>query len=184
MKDFGKKLKKLMFDFGITQEDLANKLKLDQSYISKLQAGKRTPTIKTLEQFADFFKVPINFFLQNSNNTITGNNNAIGNQNNIGSTDTTIRTKLLSLANSFYSDNQVVRVITTKKQKPIRFLNIKNSCLIAPRANMLIEDYEEISAKEFYDRFNQKVSAQKVLLALYLGRDTDEKNGFNCGGDL
>lgn len=180
MKDFGKKLKRLMFEANVNQEDLAKHLNLDQSYISKLQKERRKPSLKKLEEIAKYFKVPINFFLENSNNTQTGNNNIIGNRSNISQVkETAIRSKLLALSNMYYEENKIVKVIKSKNTKtPINLLNYKNSSLIPANANMLIDDFENITAKEFENRFKEKISAKKVLLALYSGKDSKKTKGF------
>lgn len=169
MQNFGEKLKKLMFEFNVTQEDLARELGLDQSYISKLKLGKRNPSLKKLEMFAEYFKVPLNFFLQNSGNTQSGNNNIIGNQNTIIPQQQN-KTSLMRVVN-MCDENTVVKVVIAKKKNlHISSLNYKNAKLVFMKATMLIDDFEEISAKEFNERFKQEVSKEKsVLLILTSG---------------
>lgn len=164
MQNFGEKLKRLMFEFNVTQEDLARELGLDQSYISKLKLGKRNPSLKKLEMFAEYF-----IFIQNSGNTQSGNNNIIGNQNTIIPQQQN-KTSLMRVVN-MCDENTVVKVVIAKKKNlHISSLNYKNAKLVFMKATMLIDDFEEISAKEFNERFKQEVSKEKsVLLILTSG---------------
>lgn len=51
---------------GLSQQELANKLKISRSTIGMYETGKREPDLETLEALADFYNVDMN--------TLTGNN--------------------------------------------------------------------------------------------------------------
>ncbi len=44
---------------GWTQEELAKRLKVDQSYVTLLEQGKRTPSLATLRRLAKALGVPL-----------------------------------------------------------------------------------------------------------------------------
>lgn len=57
---FSKELKKLRKKCGLTQQELADELKLAKSTISMYENGKREPDFETEELIADYFNVDIN----------------------------------------------------------------------------------------------------------------------------
>ena len=54
------KLRSLREDRGLTQEELANMAGLPQSHISRLEAGRHSPSMKTLQKLASALKVDVN----------------------------------------------------------------------------------------------------------------------------
>ena len=54
---FGKRLKTLRKDRKMTQEELADKLGLHNSYIGLLERGERIPSLLTLDKIARYFGV-------------------------------------------------------------------------------------------------------------------------------
>lgn len=54
-----KALKLLRELHSINQVSLGDTLDLSPSYISDLEAGKRTPSLEVLESYSDFFMVPL-----------------------------------------------------------------------------------------------------------------------------
>jgi len=62
---FGEKIDLLCKNKGILNKDLANSLNITTQYLSKLKNGHDTPSNKLLKQIADFFDVPISYFLDN-----------------------------------------------------------------------------------------------------------------------
>ncbi len=50
-------LKKLRADAGLSQEDLAAKAGLHRTYVSQLERGLKSPTLKTIEKMAKVFKI-------------------------------------------------------------------------------------------------------------------------------
>jgi transcriptional regulator with XRE-family HTH domain len=64
-KDFRKELKKLgnhlqnlSKQAGFTQERMAELIGIDSNYLSKIECGMRSPTLKTLMKFAKALKIP------------------------------------------------------------------------------------------------------------------------------
>ena len=58
-----KKLKKARLEIGLKQEDVAEKLKKPQSYVSKIERGERRIDIAELQELAKIYKKEINFFV-------------------------------------------------------------------------------------------------------------------------
>jgi len=58
-----KKLENTRINIGYTQNEVAEKLKKSQSYISKVEAGQQRIDIIELSLFAKLYKKPVNFFL-------------------------------------------------------------------------------------------------------------------------
>lgn len=56
---FGKNLKFLRTQQNISQEEFADKTKLDRTYISGLERGKRNPSFLTLIKLAQTLKIPV-----------------------------------------------------------------------------------------------------------------------------
>ncbi len=44
---------------NMTQQELATKLGISDSYLSQIESGKRTPTLDTIRSFSDYFKIPV-----------------------------------------------------------------------------------------------------------------------------
>lgn len=59
----GAKLKKLRKEKGITQDKLSEKLDLSPRYIGKIEAGMIKPSMDTFRKLADFFQVPIEYLV-------------------------------------------------------------------------------------------------------------------------
>lgn len=60
---FGEKIKILRTDKGITQEDLAEKLYVSRTAVSKWEAGRGYPNIESLKAIARFFSVTVDDLL-------------------------------------------------------------------------------------------------------------------------
>lgn len=56
---FGKKLKKLREDRGLTQEALALAIDVDKSYIRRIEREERNPNLKVIISIANDLNVPI-----------------------------------------------------------------------------------------------------------------------------
>ena len=63
MATFAERLKTERKNNNINQTQLAEKLYLDRSSISKYESGKQIPETPTLEKLADFFDVSIDYLL-------------------------------------------------------------------------------------------------------------------------
>ncbi|MBU0723107.1 helix-turn-helix domain-containing protein [Patescibacteria group bacterium] len=57
------KLKRARIEVGLKQEEVAEKLKKPQSYISKIERGERRIDIAELQDLAKIYKKEINFFV-------------------------------------------------------------------------------------------------------------------------
>lgn len=66
MRRVGEMIKKLRSERGLTQEDVAIGVEVGKSAISMYESGQRSPTFETLEALADFFNVPMAFFLEDT----------------------------------------------------------------------------------------------------------------------
>jgi transcriptional regulator with XRE-family HTH domain len=65
-KSFGKKLKKLRLERGLSQESLAHSADLDRTYIPSIEKGERNVSITVLEKLAKALKISIkDFFDEN-----------------------------------------------------------------------------------------------------------------------
>lgn len=69
-KTFSKKLKKIMLEKELTQNDLAKLIGLDQSRISKWLTGVRNPSTTNLQKLASALKVSVNDLLSDDTPTI------------------------------------------------------------------------------------------------------------------
>ena len=61
-KTFLTKLKKARHDSGLTQVDVAKKLRKKQSYISKCESGERRVDVAELKEFSRIYRKPIAYF--------------------------------------------------------------------------------------------------------------------------
>ncbi len=61
-KSFGKKLKKLRLERGLSQESLALSADLDRTYIPSIEKGERNISITVLEKLAKALKISIKEF--------------------------------------------------------------------------------------------------------------------------
>ena len=57
------RLRQARIEAGLTQVEVAIKLKTVQSYVSKVETGERRIDIIELKKFADLYKKNINYFL-------------------------------------------------------------------------------------------------------------------------
>lgn len=61
-KKFGKKLKELRLEKGLSQEKLAYEADLDRTYIPSIEKGERNVSITVIEKLAKALKTPIKDF--------------------------------------------------------------------------------------------------------------------------
>lgn len=69
MGSFQSVLKSLRKCFGLTQDELANKLDVSRSTIGMYENGSREPDYETLEAIADFFNVDTDYLLGRTTKT-------------------------------------------------------------------------------------------------------------------
>jgi len=60
----GQRLRKLREDAGLSQRGLAEKVKLEQAFISRLETGQSEPCLGTLCELADAFDLTVSQFLK------------------------------------------------------------------------------------------------------------------------
>lgn len=77
-KELVQKIKIFMLQHGISQRDLAKKLKLTPAAVSKFLTGDSSMRTDTLQKIANALGTDSNYFFAD----VKGNGNAIGNNNN------------------------------------------------------------------------------------------------------
>lgn len=63
-KEIIERLKEARIEAGLSQKEVADKLKKSQSYISKIEAGEQRIDILEMKKFADLYKRPLNYFMK------------------------------------------------------------------------------------------------------------------------
>ncbi len=66
-KDYKKvieQLKTTRIEIGFTQQEVANKLKRPQSFVSKIESGERRLDVAEIKEFSAIYKKPIDYFLK------------------------------------------------------------------------------------------------------------------------
>lgn len=66
----GEKIKLLRKGKKISQEELANMLKINKNYLSRIETGKSEPTSSVLKNIAKIFNIDLNSLLDINNNDI------------------------------------------------------------------------------------------------------------------
>ena len=92
-KKLGKRIKELRKQRGLTQEQVAEKIQLEQNTISIIESGRNFPTLVTLEKIANVLQVELSDFF-----------------NYETSEDTEIIKKSLEIKFQSLSDNQIKQV--------------------------------------------------------------------------
>ena len=59
MNNLNKILKQIRIFSYLNQAQLSDKISLSRSYISQIEAGKKTPSMKILEKYAKTFDIPL-----------------------------------------------------------------------------------------------------------------------------
>lgn len=76
--NFGKNLKRLRNQLGITQQEIADKINASRSCISNYESGNRQPDNETIRLLADFFDVSVDYLFGRSEvKTLIKNNDII-----------------------------------------------------------------------------------------------------------
>jgi transcriptional regulator with XRE-family HTH domain len=63
MGNFASVFKELRIKSGLTQQDIADRLKISRSSVGMYESGEREPGFELLESIADFFNVDMNYLL-------------------------------------------------------------------------------------------------------------------------
>jgi len=63
-KDFSDKLRKARLVAGLTQIEVAKKLKKSQSFVSKCEAGEQRLDIVEIKKFAELYKKEVGYFVK------------------------------------------------------------------------------------------------------------------------
>lgn len=63
-KEIIEKLKQARFDANLKQEDVAQKLKKPQSYVSKVERGERRLDVAEIKILANIYKKDVSYFIQ------------------------------------------------------------------------------------------------------------------------
>jgi transcriptional regulator with XRE-family HTH domain len=61
MDHVGEKLKRLRKERRLTLRELGEKIKIDYAHISRIESGKKKPTLELVESFAEFYDVPVSY---------------------------------------------------------------------------------------------------------------------------
>ncbi len=61
---FSRQLKKIIFEKGLTQQDLADKLNIARPLISRWITGGRNPSAKSLKKLSLVLNVPVDYFIE------------------------------------------------------------------------------------------------------------------------
>ncbi|MBQ3835205.1 MAG: helix-turn-helix transcriptional regulator [Elusimicrobia bacterium] len=61
----GRNLKKIMLEKNLTQKEVADKIGIEQTVISRWARGAAVPTIASIKKLSSVFGVPLNYFLEN-----------------------------------------------------------------------------------------------------------------------
>ena len=57
--EYGKKVREIRKDRGISQEKLAELAELDRTYVSEIENGKRNVSIETMYKIGEALKIPV-----------------------------------------------------------------------------------------------------------------------------
>jgi transcriptional regulator with XRE-family HTH domain len=70
--EIGSKLKRLRMEKGLTQKELAAKVKggVDYTYIGKIERGQQSPSLKVLQGISETLSVPIGSFFVDEPDTV------------------------------------------------------------------------------------------------------------------
>ena len=58
------RLKQVRLEIGLTQKEVSDKIKMPQSYVSKVEAGEQRIDIIELKRFAELYKKEFNYFIK------------------------------------------------------------------------------------------------------------------------
>lgn len=65
IKEFGKRLKELRQNTGLSQEKFALKINMDRTYYASVEAGRRNISLENIKKIADGFEVSLSQLFEN-----------------------------------------------------------------------------------------------------------------------
>ena len=69
----GEKIKEIRKNKNISQEQLANMLKINRNYLSRIETGKSDPNSTILKQIAEIFNIDLNTLLEINTDKLSNN---------------------------------------------------------------------------------------------------------------
>ena len=70
---FGEKVRTLRQQAGLTQPELAERLNIEQSWLSKVETGKVVPGSELIQGLLNYFSLSLDELIQESRNAISKN---------------------------------------------------------------------------------------------------------------
>ena len=64
IRDFGKRVREIRLAKGWTQEELAHRLSLNSTFVSRLERGERSPSLPTIARIAQALEVHVSFLFE------------------------------------------------------------------------------------------------------------------------
>lgn len=61
---FGKRLRELRGNKGLSQEKLSKQAGFDRTYVGKIERGEKNPTLKTIDKLASSLEIQIKEFFE------------------------------------------------------------------------------------------------------------------------
>ncbi len=58
-RNLGKKIQKLRKQANLTQEELAEKIRVSRAYVGYIEQGRNTPSLEVLEKIANKLRIPL-----------------------------------------------------------------------------------------------------------------------------
>lgn len=58
------RLKEARIEVGLSQQEVADKLKKPQSYVSKIESGERRLDVAEIKKFANIYKKDVSYFIK------------------------------------------------------------------------------------------------------------------------
>lgn len=97
----GEKIKLLRKGKKISQEELANMLKINRNYLSRIETGKSEPTSSVLKNIAKIFNIDLNSLLDINNNDIE-NTDKVENCKYLNDSDLDFIVRIISIMREEY----------------------------------------------------------------------------------
>lgn len=119
----------------LTQEDVAQRLGIDYSTISKWENGRSAPSMETLVQLAEMYERPVGFFLSDEDNEVSPDPDA----------------ELLEL---------LAQAPEQEKERFRQYLRGERETMFDDTEQEFIHDARTLSAEDLMERYNLVVSGR------------------------